>query len=156
MLENKFACDHNTANCYNIVWSEMKDTDKWQCYNHFRPFFCHMYVHLPQNWGSDGKFEVLHCSKFWLVQKLWHKTQIFPFPFCTKSSTCIFCVLCHNFCTKYDLGLSSTSKWPSESLFCERLRCSWQKMASFGQYMAIYQLLFFGSLPNLHRIHLRP
>ena len=64
-----------------IVWSEMKDTDKWQCYDHFRPFFCHMYVHLSQNWGSDGHFEVLNWSKFWLVQKLWHKTQIFPFPF---------------------------------------------------------------------------
>ena len=64
-----------------IVWSEMKDTDKWQCYDHFRPFVCHMYVHLPQNWGSDGHFELLHWSKLWLVQKLWHKTQIFPFPF---------------------------------------------------------------------------
>ena len=64
-----------------IVWSEMKDTDKWQCYDHFRPFFCRMYVHFPQNWGSDSHFEVLHWSKFWLVQKFWHKTQIFPFPF---------------------------------------------------------------------------
>ena len=64
-----------------IVWLEMKDTDKWQCYDHFRPFFCRMYVHFPQNWGSDSHFEVLHWSKFWLVQKFWHKTQIFPFPF---------------------------------------------------------------------------
>ena len=23
----------------NIVWSEMKDNDKWQCYDHFRSFF---------------------------------------------------------------------------------------------------------------------
>ena len=22
-----------------IVWLEMKDTDKWKCYDHFRPFF---------------------------------------------------------------------------------------------------------------------
>ena len=47
-----------------IVWSEMKDTDKWQCYEHFRPFFCHMYVHLSQNWGSDGHFEVLSTVHF--------------------------------------------------------------------------------------------
>ena len=64
-----------------IVWSEMKDTDKWQCYDHFRTIFCHMYGHPSQNWGSDGHFEVLNWSKFWLVQKLWHKMQIFPFPF---------------------------------------------------------------------------
>ena len=28
------------------------------------------------------------------------------------------CVLCHNFCTNYDLDLLSTSKLPSEPQFC--------------------------------------
>ena len=46
-----------------IVWSEMKHTDKWQLYGHFQPFFCHMYIHLSQNWGSNGHFEVLNGSK---------------------------------------------------------------------------------------------
>ena len=62
-----------------IVWSEMKNTDKWQGYYHFQLFFCHVYVHLSQNWGADSHFEVLYWSKFWLVLKLGHKTQIFPF-----------------------------------------------------------------------------
>ena len=39
-----------------------------------------MYGYLSQNWGSDGHFDMLNGSKFWLVQKLWHKLQIFPFP----------------------------------------------------------------------------
>ena len=43
----------------------------WPLYDHFWPFICHLYVHLSQNWGSDGHFEVLNRSKSWLVQKLW-------------------------------------------------------------------------------------
>ena len=34
--------------------------------------------------------------------------------------------------------------------FVKDKTCSWQKMARYGRYMAIYQLLFFGSLSNLH------
>ena len=69
---------------------------KWSFYDLFWPFFCKMYDHLSQNWGSDGHFEVLNRSYLSLVQKLWHKTQIFPFPFflrfCTKADICIFFV----------------------------------------------------------------
>ena len=36
--------------------------------------------YLSQNWDSDSHFEVLNWSKSQLVQKLWHKTQIFTFP----------------------------------------------------------------------------
>ena len=54
---------------------------KWPLYDHFWPFVCHMYVHLSKNWGSDGHFEVLNRSYLWLVEKLWRKTQIFPFLF---------------------------------------------------------------------------
>ena len=49
-----------------------------------RPFlaiFCHMYVQLSQNWGSDGHFKVLNSAYLRLVQKWWLKTQIFPFLF---------------------------------------------------------------------------
>ena len=64
-----------------------------------------MYIHLSQKWGSDGHFDVLHGSKFWLVQRLWHKEQIFAFPFfcdfVQKHSFVFlgFFILCHNFCT---------------------------------------------------------
>ena len=34
-------------------------TDKWPFYDNFWPFFHQLYVHLSQNWGSDGHFEVL-------------------------------------------------------------------------------------------------
>ena len=57
---------------------------KWPSYDQFWPFFWNMYVHLSQNWGSDwgsdSHFEVLNWSYF--VQKLWLKTQIFPFIYC--------------------------------------------------------------------------
>jgi hypothetical protein len=65
----------------------LKTVSKWMSlykrplYDLFWPYFCHMYVYLSQNWGSDGHFEVLNMSYLWLVQKLGHKTQIFPFLF---------------------------------------------------------------------------
>ena len=71
---------------------------KWPLYDLFWPLFCHVYLHLPQNWGSDGHFEELNKSNIWLVQNLWHKTQIFPFLFLlrfgTKTDICLFCVFC--------------------------------------------------------------
>ena len=108
-------------------------------------FFWQLHRCLSQNWDSDRHFEVLNGSKFWFVQKLWHKTQIFPFlfflDFVQKHKLASFCffVLCHNI-----------AKWPSESQFYERYTNSWQKMAQYGCKMAIYQWLFFGSLPNSH------
>ena len=66
-----------------IVWFEIKLTHKWPFYDHFCPLFCHLYIYLSQNWGSDGQFDMHNRSKFWLVENLWHKKQIFPFPkFC--------------------------------------------------------------------------
>ena len=64
-----------------ILWFEMKLTHKWPFYDYFWAFFCHLYVHLSQNWASDGHFEVLHGSKSQLVQKLWRKMHIFSFSF---------------------------------------------------------------------------
>ena len=57
-----------------------------------------MCVYLWQNWGSDGRFEVLNRSYLLLVKKLWQKTQLFPFlfllRFCTKTDICNFYVFC--------------------------------------------------------------
>ncbi len=64
-----------------------------------------VHKYLSQNWGSDGHFEILNRSQFWLVQKLGHKTQIFPFLFFAllyKNTHLLFlsfCIFCHNFCT---------------------------------------------------------
>ena len=44
----------NIPRVYEKDWSEMKVTHKWPLYNRFWPFFCHMYVYLAQNWGSEG------------------------------------------------------------------------------------------------------
>ena len=78
-----------------ILCFDIKLTHQWQFYNHFRQFLCLMYVYLSQNWSSDGHFDMLNGSKFWLVQKLWHKMQIFPFPvpitYIKKMKICIFC-----------------------------------------------------------------
>ena len=77
--------------------SKRMSLHKWPLYDLFWPFFSHMYLYLSQNWGSDGHFEVLNRSYLSLVQKLWHKTQIFPFFFlwfCTKTDVFVFCIFC--------------------------------------------------------------
>ena len=43
--------------------SQKMATDKWPIYEHFWSFFCQLYIHLSQNWGSNGHFEVLTKSK---------------------------------------------------------------------------------------------
>ena len=70
---------------------------KWPLYDLFWPFFCHTCVYLPQNWGSDGHFEVLNGSKSWLGWKLWHKMQIFWFFFLwlfINTDVFVFCIFC--------------------------------------------------------------
>ena len=47
-------------------------------------FFCYLHKYLSWKRSSDGHFEVLNRSVFWLVHELWHKTQIFPFPVFTN------------------------------------------------------------------------
>ena len=115
----------------------MNNNNKWLSYDYFWPYFCQLYVHLSQNWDSDGHFEVLNRSKIWLVQRLWHKKQIFPFPiFCNiveKTAFVFFaclgfiCILCHNCCTNHDSDLFNSSKWQSKPQFCEIFSYSWQK-----------------------------
>ena len=66
-------------------------------YHYFWPYFCQQYIHIWQNWGSDSHFDVLNRSKIWLVQRLCHKMQIFPFSvFCNfvqKNSFAFFVFL---------------------------------------------------------------
>ena len=56
--------------------SQKMATDKWPFYDHFWSFFCQLYIHLSQNWGSNGHFEMLNGPKSWLGQKLW--PQMYP------------------------------------------------------------------------------
>ena len=96
-LPSDFRQGSPAVNKVKSVWKQMS-LYIWPFYDHFWPFFRHMYVHLSQNWGSYRHFEVRNRSTFWLLQKLWHKTQIFPFrfllQFCTKTGVCVFCVFC--------------------------------------------------------------
>ena len=54
----------------NILWCTINDNYVFQYLKPFWPFFGQLYLHLWQNWGSDGHFEVLNRSKSWLVQNL--------------------------------------------------------------------------------------
>ena len=63
----------------SIVWIKTNNNNKCPFFDHFWPFFRQLYVYLSQKWGSDCHFDVLNRSKIELVQRLWHKMQIFPF-----------------------------------------------------------------------------
>ena len=81
---------------------------------------------VSQNWGSDGHFDVLNKFK-----SFWFKSYDADFHFrleLKERGFAFFC-FCHYFWTNWDLDMSSTSKWASESQFCERQTYSWQKMA---------------------------
>ena len=77
---------------------EMKVTHKWPFYNHFLTIFCHMYVHLSQNWGSGCHFEMINGSKSWFFS--WVMTQnanisISAFlQFCRQNSYVFFNAFC--------------------------------------------------------------
>ena len=61
-----------------IVWLEMKDTDKWQCYDHFRPFFA-LFMFIFHKTGSDGHFRCLTVLNYdWFES---YNTNIFIFAF---------------------------------------------------------------------------
>ena len=77
--------------CFYLGWSgSTKDTTIKICNDRryvvtartrppLLPFFDHFWPFFWQNWGSDGHFEVLNGSEPQLVQKLWHKMQIYFF-----------------------------------------------------------------------------
>ena len=86
-----------------LTWIELKTVSKWMSlyksplYDLFWPLFCHMYVHLSQNQGSDGHFEGLNRSEPQLVQTLWHKTQMkwqTCGSYCTYQVLTLFFLLC--------------------------------------------------------------
>ena len=82
----------------SIVWFKTNNNNKMAILRLFLPFFRQLYVYLSQNRGSDSHFEVLNRSKSWLVQELWHKKKIFPFPFfCdfVKKDSFAFSVILH-------------------------------------------------------------
>ena len=95
--------------------SFLKTVSKWMSlyksplYYLFWPLFCHMYVHLSQNWGSDGHFEVLNrCYLWWFksndtISKYFHFFSFFAIFYKSRRLYLLlflrFCVFCHNFCT---------------------------------------------------------
>ena len=76
---------HAKWKCIVKTVSKWMSLYKWPLHDLFWPFFGYINVNLSQNWGSDGHFEVLNRSSLWLVEKLWHKMQIFPFLFFCNS-----------------------------------------------------------------------
>ena len=76
VLPNQLSRIHNHRTYFwvlftlSIVWVKTNDNNNCPFYNHFWPFFCQLYVYLSQKGGSDGHFEVLNGSKYWLVQKI--------------------------------------------------------------------------------------
>ena len=92
---------------------------------------------VSQNWGSDGHFDVLNKFK-----SFWFKSYDADFHFrleLKERGFAFFC-FCHYFWTNWDLDMSSTSKWASESQFCKIYWCSWKKMAKNGRKTAAWLL----------------
>ena len=110
-------------------------THKWPFYDHFWPIFRQLQKNLSKNWSSNGHFEVLTWFKFWLVQKSWHKTQIFPFPFfCDFVKKSLICVVILQYLGFLHCCVFFICVITFETIkFCGRYSCNWQKMARNGQ-----------------------
>ena len=86
-----------------------------------------------------------------MVQRLWQKTQKR-----TKTDVCnfyIFCVFVFFVITFVPIKIQTHSAPQNDRLdlsFVKDKHVADQKMARYGLKMAIYQLLFFWNLPNLH------
>ena len=59
----KSICNFTFCHTYYKECFEMKVTLKNLLKDRFWPFFRHMYLHLSQNRGTDGHFEVLNGFK---------------------------------------------------------------------------------------------
>ena len=73
--------------------------------------------------------------------------------FCTKlqkKRSGNICIFCHNFYTNHNLDLFNTSKWPSESQFCERWTYIWQKLARGSLSKVIYKGTFISNQSLLY------
>ena len=76
---------HHRLDLYYIKtdWKRMS-LYKWPCYDQFWPFFeiCMFIFHKTEvQMVIRTCLTGLNSNKFWLVQKLWQKTEIFSFPF---------------------------------------------------------------------------
>ena len=108
------------ANFQNLL------TDKWSFYYHILPFFanCMLIFHK-----TEIQTVILRCLTS--LNPSWYKSYDTEFKNAKNSNVC-FCtklqhtkngnisILCHNLRTNQILDLLITSKWPSESQFCER------------------------------------
>ena len=88
---------------------------------------------LNFNWYKS--YDTERINTHFVIVRFWTKLQ--------KNENGNICVLCHNFWTNQNLDQLSTSKWPSETQFCERWTYIWQKMAGNGRNIVIYQYLSF-------------
>ena len=61
----RYIVDFDDANngWKTILLFNSNDNSVFQYFNHFRPYFHQLYVHLSQCWGSDGHFKVLNWSE---------------------------------------------------------------------------------------------
>ena len=97
------SCTHVNAFVL-ILWFNLNDNYVFHFFYPLWPLFGQLYVHLSQNWDSDGhclmslnldwfncyvtKYKYLYIRFFAILYKNTH--------LCFLN----FCVLCHNFCTK--------------------------------------------------------
>jgi hypothetical protein len=121
---------------------------KWPLYNLFWPFFCHLYGHLSQNWGSDGHFEMLNKRKYFHFFSffLWFRTKTDIFVFCIF---CVFVFFVITFAPIKILSHWAPQNYRQNLSFVKDKHVVCKIMARYGLKMTIYQLLFFGSSPNL-------
>ena len=119
----------------DIVWLEMKDTDKWQCYDHFRPFFA-LFMFIFHKTGSDGHFRCLTVLNYdWFES---YNTNIFIFAFfgiLYKIKHFRFCIFA--FCVIRLVKYLKMTIW---------IPVLWKKTWSWQKN---WPVTIFGSLPNL-------
>ena len=108
-------------------------TDEWWCNNHTWPFFAN-YMFIFHK--TEIQMVILRCLTS--LNLNWYKSYDTKHKnaknvnvwFCTNSQKNGYgniCILCHNFWINQNLDQLSTSKWPSETQFCERSTYIWQK-----------------------------
>ena len=124
-----FLFSHFFANCMNIFHKTEVQTVILRCWTGLHLIWSKSYATNTKNEKNQRK-----CKKH---EK--HYTNKCFFTKSQQSRNRNICVLCHNFWPNYNLDLLSTSKWPSESQFCERLSYRWQKMARNSHKTAICQ-----------------
>ena len=119
--------------------------------------FCHMHVHLSQNWDQNNHFDVLNGSQYWLVQKLWYKIRIFSFLFFV-----ILYVQKHSFAFFVPNKIQTRKAPQNDRLnlsFMKDTRTVGKRMARYGRKHGHLSVAIFWELAkSAHslRLHLRP